>query len=141
MFGVCYVREKDWEQDQWSYVFSNFGVTEIWELGDDGNKDMDIYQQTTKIDTAAELPTDRPLVVLAPPEGRFIQGTENLETFQHPDNAIYLFGGSHISLNDEEHMGGRVADHYVYIEWDKCESFSHATAIAVLWDRKMKNGR
>jgi len=139
MVGVCFHREKDWEQDQWSYLFSNLGVSEIWELGDDGNRNWDIYQPSIKIATAAELPK-RPLVVLAPQEGRFIQGNENLKDFIHPENAIYLFGPSHLNLNDEEHMGGRVAEHYVYLPLVESECFSHAAAYMTLWDRKVKNG-
>jgi hypothetical protein len=120
-------------------VFSNFGVSEIWEIGYDGKPDADIYQPTIKIDTTAELP-DRPLVVMAPQEGRYIQGTENLKGFVHPENAIYLFGPSHRHLNDEDHMGERVADHYVYIPFVKNESWGYSAAYILLWDRELKNG-
>ncbi|UCD23203.1 MAG: hypothetical protein JSW51_09080 [Gemmatimonadota bacterium] len=138
--GVCFFREKSWEQDQWSYLFSNFGVSDIWEMGYDGLTDFDIYQPTIKIETAAELPTDRPLVLLAPKEGMYIQGTESLDGFVHPENAIYLFGPSHQYLNDDDHMGGRVPDHSVYIPLVKHEAFAHTAAYMTLWDRQVKNG-
>jgi hypothetical protein len=137
--GICFHREKYWEQDQWSYLFSNFGISEIWELDDDGNKDLNVFQPTIKIETVAELPADRPLVVLAPQAGQFIQGDENLIDFVHPENAIYLIGPSHACLNDD-HMGGRVPDHCVYIPLVKDECFSHAAGYIVLWDRMVKNG-
>lgn len=139
MVGVCFRREKYWEQDQWSYIFSNFGVSDIWEVGDDDNSDLKIYQPTVKIETASELPTDRPLVVLAPQEGTYIQGSENLKTFVHPKNAIYLFGPSHHQLNEDD-MGGRVADHYVYIPLVECEAFATGAAYMTLWDRVQKSG-
>jgi hypothetical protein len=138
--GVVFFREKGWEQDQWSYLFSNFGVSDIWEMNDDGNRDWNVYQPTTKIKTAAELPTDRPLVLLAPQDGRFIQGTENLKEFVHPEDAIYMFGPSHAQLNHEDHMGGRVHDHSVYIPLVKHEAFGHTAAYMTLWDRVQKHG-
>lgn len=139
MFAVCFRSESHATlQDQWSYLFSNFGVTEIWELGEPlGQK---IYQPTTKILTAEELPKQRPLVVLAPAEGRYIQGNESLKDFVHPDDAIYMFGGSHLNLNEDD-MGNRIADHYVYIDLVKYECFAHSAGYMVLWDRYMKRGQ
>lgn len=139
MFGICFRSEKDRDlQDQWSYVFSNFGVADLWELGVPlGEK---IYQPTTKILTADELPVNRPVVVLAPAEGRYVQGTEDLRTFEHPDDAIYLFGGSHENLSDDQ-MGSRIADHYVYMDLIEHECYSHCAGYMVLWDRYVKKGK
>ena len=139
--AICFMREgKAWEQDQWSYLFSNFGITEIWEIGNEGNKDLNVCQPTIKIKTAADLPTDRPLVVLAPQAGRWVKGTESLKDFVHPENAIYMFGGSHTIMQVDKHLGGRVADHYVYIPLKKNECFAHAAGYMTLWDREVKNG-
>lgn len=139
-YGVCFRRETDrWMQDQWSFLFSNYGITELWERGktDARGTDFDLYQDTIEIATAAELP-NRPLVVLAHQEGRYIQGNENLETFVHPENAIYLFGASMLNMSDEDDLGGRVPDHFVYIPYAGGESYGHAIGYAVLWDRRMK---
>lgn len=140
MFGICFKHETDPRlNDQWSFVFSNFGVTEIWERGFT-NVDSKIYQPTVKIDTAAELPDDRPLIVLAPETGRYIQGDQSLVTFEHPDNAIYLFGGSHSNLSDEEDLGGRGPDMLVYIPTVKHEMYGYAAGYIVLYDRLVKRG-
>ena len=140
MFGVCFKSEhRGWMQDQWSWVFSNFGVTELWQL-DCQTSDASIKQITTDIDTAAELPADRPLVVLAPADGRFIQGTESLKDFVHPDDAIYLFGGSQAVLSDEDDLGGRIPDHIVYIPTMKYEMYAHSSGYITLWDRYTKRG-
>lgn len=125
-------------QDQWSWLFSNFGVTNIWERGA-VDSDAKIYQSTVKIDTAAELPVDQPLIVLAPKAGRHIQGTESLVDFVHPDNAIYMFGGSHENLSEED-FGGRDADALVYIPLVAHECYSHSAAYVALWDRYSKRG-
>jgi len=138
MIGVCFHREQNWEQDQWSFVFSNFGITDIWERGFDGNKDLKIYQPTQKIELTSELPADVPIVLLAPQDGRYIKGTVSLVDFEHPKDAIYYFGGSHMNPNKEEM--DRLPDHYVYIPSVKYEMYSHAAAYITLYDRLVKNG-
>lgn len=143
MIGVCFQSEhRGWMQDQWSWVFSNFGITDIWERGSDHDgsrgKDGSVYQTTIKIDTAAELP-DVPLVVIQPPDGRFIRGKQSLRDFLHPENAIYLFGGSQSVLSDED-LGGRIPEALVYIPTVKYEAYSHTAAYMTLWDRYVQRG-
>ena len=139
MAGICFRREpKGWMQDQWSFVFSNFGVAEIWERGFVPD-DLKIYQPVVPIVTAAELP-GRPLVVLAHPEGRYIQGTESLVTFDHPEDAIYLFGGSQANVTDEDDLGGRNPDAFVYIPSVKHEMYAFSAAYITLYDRMVKRG-
>lgn len=140
MAGICFKSEqRGWAQDQWSWVFSNFGVTEIWERGYE-NADADIYQATVKINTAADLPAERSLVVLAPIDGRYIQGNQSLDIFVHPENAIYLFGGSMENLTDEDDLGGRVPDALVYIPTVSLEMYAHAAGYLTLHDRYVKRG-
>lgn len=138
MFGVCFKTEvKGWEQDQWSYLFSNFGVEDIWEMGEE-NEQFPVYQPTTRIKTAAELPS-YPLVVVQPQAALHVKGTESLRDFVHPEGAIYMFGGSHEVMTHED-LGGRVAEHYVYIPLTAHECYAFSAAYMVLWDRKVKNG-
>jgi hypothetical protein len=138
MIGICFHRETRWEQDQWSCVFSNFGITKIWEMGDDGNSDLKIHQATTKISKTSQLP-DKPLVILAPQDGRIIKGIISIDDFQHPEECIYLFGGSHQVLTDE--VVDRKADFLVYIPFVKHESYSHSTAYYTLAYRKARRGQ
>lgn len=126
-------------QDQWSWVFSNFGISDIWEMGKNSEKDGNIYQKTFSIDTAAELPKEIPLIILAPPAGQFIQGTVSLADFTHPENAIYIFGGSRAVLTEED-LGGRKPQTVVYIPTVKHEMYSHTAAYVTLWDRYVKRG-
>lgn len=140
--GVCFRRETGrWMQDQWSWVFSNYGLVapNIWECGknDARGSDWDIYQETIAIDLASELP-DQPLVVLAHPDSRYIRGTESLFDFVHPADAIYLFGASHLNLSYEEDLGTRVPNHLVYIPSTKHEMYGHNAAYITLYDRAKK---
>lgn len=138
MAGVCFKREpKNWMQDQWSFTFSNFGIVNIWER-DFLAGDSEIYQKTISINTAEELP-DKPLVVLAPKDGRFFKGTISLVDFEHPEEAIYLFGGSHSVLTEEE-MGNRKPDYTVYIPTVRYELYAFSTANITLYDRLVKRG-
>lgn len=139
--GICFKSEhRGWMQDQWSWVFSNFGVSDIWERDWNGSSDADIYQSTIRIDTAAELPTDRPIVILAPIDGRYIKGTESIEDFVHPEDAIYLFGGSRANLSDEDDLGGITPHSVLYIPTVKLEMYGFAAAYITLYDRKVKRG-
>lgn len=139
--GVCFKGEiRGWMQDQWSWVFSNFGIADIWELDCGSGTDSSIYQDALPCDTAMELPSDRPLIVLAPIDGKFIKGNESLVDFVHPEDAIYLFGGSHAVLSDEDDLGGRVPDSLVYIPTVGLEMYSHSAAYITLWDRYVKRG-
>lgn len=139
MLGVCFRNERrPWLQDQWSWLFSNFGVTNIWQRGADA--DSQIYQPTTDIQLADELPVNVPLIVIAPPDGQYVRGDESLLTFIHPVDAIYLFGASHYNVSVEEDLGARVPDATVYIPTVKHEMFSHTAAYVVLYDRFVKRG-
>ncbi len=136
MLGICFEHEKrGWMQDQWSFLFSNFGVTEIWEINQ-GNSDFEIYQTVTGIASYDELP-QRPLIALTPQEGRYLYGEQSLDGFVHPEDAIYIFGGSFSNL---EFPSARQPDSCVYIPTVKHECFSHAAAYMTLWDRYVKRG-
>ena len=138
--GVCFRREnKSWEQDQWSFVFSNFGITNIWERGVDDNRDYNIYQKPVPVRTAAQLP-QRPIVVLAPEDGNHIKGTVSLTDYVHPEDAIYLFGSSNAALSDEEDLGGVIPEACVYIPTVKHEMYAHAAGYITLYDRMVKRG-
>lgn len=132
----CYLHS-GWELNQWGYLVASFPVDEVFVIG---NKDADmqgILKQSTLIESAEELP-DAELIVAAPRKGRFVQGSVDLKTFNHPEDAIYLFGLDHVNLSEDE-LGGRTPDHMVYIDAeDKWELYAHVAAAIFLYDRKVK---
>jgi hypothetical protein len=138
--GVCFKSEqRGWMQDQWSWVFSNFGITDIWERDRLASRDAAIYQESVAVDTAADLPLDRPLVIITPISARHLPGNLSLLDYKHPDDAIYFFGGSFDVLGDDD-LGARKPDALVYIPTVNHELFSHTSAYVTLWDRYVKRG-
>ncbi len=142
MFGVCFfpTRKAD-ALNQWSYVLSHWRPNYVFLLTSSENPAYmhKHVRDATHIVTADALP-DLPMVLLAPQDGRFYQGDQNLATFTHPKECVYMFGPDHHHLSEDE-MGNRVPDHLVYIETDSNDEMYASIAAAVtLFDRKVKNG-
>ena len=57
-----------------------------------------------------------------------------------PEDAIYLFGGSHVNLSDEDDLGGRIPDALVYIPSVQHEMYAYAAGYITLYDRYVKRG-
>ena len=118
---------------QWSYMLSVFGVTNIWERH--GTK-----LRQARRDLASELPAHLALVVVSPLTARFHPGRVALQDFAHPEDVIYLFGGAHLNLSDEDDLGGRAPDATVHIPSVEHELYPAQAAAVVLWDRFVKRG-
>lgn len=83
-------------------------------------------------------PTDVQRIVLAPPDGRYVQGVESLDTLQHPSDATYVFGPDWAHLTPEDIRDG---DRLVYIPTaTHHEMYSWVAYSVVMWDRRMKRG-
>jgi hypothetical protein len=140
MSGVLFRCElRGWQQDQISWVLSNYGITEVWRQESESSTDAAIYQPSVLVETANDLPADRELVVLSPPDARFIQGTQSIDGFVHPENPIYMVGGSQSVINVED-LGGRVPDAVVYIPTVKLEMYAFAALYHVLFHRRLQRG-
>jgi len=90
---------------------------------------------------STSIPEGYTLVVLSPAEGRYVQGTESLVDFVHPENAVYLFGSNHSHLTHEELP--KVPDHIVYIpiaQTGYVELYSWVALAVVMYDRMVKGG-
>jgi hypothetical protein len=118
-------------------MLDSFGVTDVWEHGYNAER-IEGYPKSTVIETAAELP-DVPLVVLAPPEGRELQGVIPLPDYRHPDDAIYITGQNNVHF-DPEFLADRDYD-AVYIPSEKHEFFALIATACALYDRRAKWAR
>ncbi len=155
MVGVCFCyTRKLFFMNQWDYVLTSFPVDEIFVLHDGKVPENELLitryrpkkvvkceagvcKKATMIRSAEELPKDCALVVAAPKAGTNIQGDECLHSFQHPTNAIYMFGLDNNHLCETE-LGKRVPDRLVYIEARVHELFAHVAAALILYDRIRK---
>lgn len=135
MLGICFGFDGfAYSRNEWAYLLDNFGVTDVFEHGYNVEK-VEGYPKSTIVQSASELPEEN-LVVLAPPEGRQVQGTIPLPEFEHPDSAIYILGQNNVQF-DPDFMSDR-AYQSVFIPSEKHELFALAAAACVLYDRKAK---
>ena len=136
MVGVCFSVSTVAFQQQWDYVLCNFEPDEIYVLGELPDATT-LNKKCTNITTADDFP-DVPLVLLAPDNGRYIQGTTSLDEFTHPEDCIYMYGSDALYMN-EEFLGKRKPDHIVYIDTDtKDDMYSFVSYGVVMYDRRVK---
>lgn len=137
MLGVFFKREaKDWMQDQWEQVFHNFAIDMIWEC-EHTAQDYVAERTTVAIGSAEDLPRDIPLIVLSHNGAKYYKGNESLITFQHPQDAIYMFGGSHSIMSGKD-FGEREPDSIVFIPTLRHEMYAFSAAYITLYDRLLK---
>jgi hypothetical protein len=136
VLGLCFGFDGyAYSRNEWAYLIDNFGVTDVWEHGYNVEP-VEGYPKSTIVQSAAELP-DVSLVVLAPPEGRQVQGDFVLPEYVHPSgDTIYITGQNHVQF-DPDFMSDRTYD-TVYIPTEKHELFALIAAACVLYDRRAK---
>ncbi len=127
-------------QNQWDYILSNFSVDVIYVIGDSEQAPgSNVFAKAIYISTADDLPAST-LVVVTARNARYVQGDEDLASFSHPSDLIYMFGPDRENLSEVE-LGRRVPDHKVYIETDTHDDmYSWQAYAVVMWDRRMKSG-
>ena len=70
---------QEWIHAQWDCARKHFGIVDCYVIG------------PGHLDSADDLP-DLPIVLMQPVTGVHVQGIVSLADFDHPDDAIYLFG-------------------------------------------------
>lgn len=133
---------KDNDVNHWAQVLTHFPPDDMFFLQDvKGLPSSYSWScEGSDIVTADDLPSELPLVLCVPPNGRYIQGDIALSDFTHPPDAIYMFGHDHQNL-DETWLGSRVPDYKVYVETGSHhEMYSHVAAAVILHDRARQLG-
>jgi hypothetical protein len=117
-------------------MIDNFGVTDTWEHGRDAEI-VEGYPKTKIIERISELP-EAELVLLAPPDGRQVQGVTALPDFEHPSgDTIYITGQNNVQMAESPFLNGR--DYQtVFIPSEKHELFALVAAACTLYDRRAK---
>ena len=138
MFGVCIPHpRRDWWRNQWEYLFTHFAPDRIWILG--SPEGARYHANVERITTIVELPPKVPVVLLASRGGRYLAGDESLVDFQHPENAIYLFGwdDGNVSPVDID----KTVAHKVFVPTaDHVEMYSWIAGAITFYDRAVKRG-
>lgn len=137
MFDVCLVASPGaiWEQ-QWSYLLSHFAPRRLYVIGELDRR-VRPFTEYLSVESAKEIEPE--LVLLAPQSGRYVQGTQSLSDFVHPDDCCYLFGADNQFMTTE--LLGREPDHAVYIPTSTTDTmYSFMAGAVTLWDRVMKHG-
>ncbi len=139
-FGICWRYDNRPDiQNQWEFIFSNFGVTadRAWIRGaPDG---FESYLNVPRIEKADEIASPGPFILLAHLEAK-IPGLTSLVDFVHPADAIYVFGADNVVLTMADDMGTAEFADKIYIPSVKHESYSYVAAAMTLYDRLAKGG-
>jgi hypothetical protein len=127
------------EQKNFDYILSNFSVDELFVLAEENETlpNTNIMGKGTKILSYKELPQDIPHVLLAPEDGRYVQGNISIYKFNHPEDAIYIVGSNNyfVDLEDFE----KFPEHLVYIPTDTHDEMFNWSALGViLYDKRLK---
>lgn len=138
MVGICFSFDNNlMVREYWSYIFENFGITDIWELNRPTNIDSNYYIPTA-IDSVSELPVNRPIVIASHENAKYLQGTISLLDFIHPTNAIYIFGSDNDNLYPK--MFKNMLYQAVYIPGSSNEMHSFQAGAIFMYDRMVKLG-
>ena len=131
--GVVVKIDNKVDRDGWIQLLEAFAISEIYELPGLGHA----LDNSIKLESLADLANYHvaPLVVLAARDGDFVQGDTALLEFGHPEEAIYIFGGTMTRLSQADLDGGAPAA-FVYITAG--DLFPAQAGAIVLWDRHAK---
>ena len=121
----------------WDLVLQAFCIAEIYELPGLGHP----LNRSIKLETLEDLGNYHPAdqIILAPVVGDFVQGDEDLKDLEHPEEAIYIFGGTMTRLTEADVALG-IPTAKVYIPADGADLFPSQAGAIVLWDRYTKRG-
>lgn len=125
------------EVSQWRDLCISFGISfdNVWLRGNEVDGNQWFFNIINKVD---EIPEGPEIVIVQPMDAREVRGEQNLITFVHPKEAIYVFGANSKYMSCKE-FGDRVPEHKVFIPVGR-ELYSWNAGAIVLYDRISKVG-
>ncbi len=131
--GVVIRIDHEVDTEGWKYALDAFGVTECYELPGVGTP----LARSIKLERLQDVRNyhGADIVIVQNRDGDFVQGSTDLRAFDHPREAIYVFGGSQTRLSVEDFEAVNLAG-AIYIPTGDLMP-SQAGAI-VLCDRLLK---
>lgn len=137
--GVVIRIDNDQDRTTWDQLLQANAIGQIYELPGLGHP----LDRSIKLESLADLANFAPtseLIVLAGVEGDFVQGDIDLQEFEHPADAIYIFGGTMTRLTAAEIYDAPIEVSKVYIAADGVPLFPSQAGAIVLWDRWLQRG-
>lgn len=128
----------------WAWPLRDFGVTEWWMHPISGIRNIEskihLHERNDLRECLAEL-ADRPFVFVEPPNTSFpiTMDPEWLADFDHPDDAVYVFGSAH--FNPMAQLYDPERDRHLAMETvgNRGVLWPHQVAVTVLRDRLVKS--
>lgn len=137
--GVIIKIDSEAENIGWSQVLRAFNVTEVYELPGLGPPLQTSIGLET-VDDVSNFHTAK-MIVVQPEDGDFVQGETFLAELEHPEEAIYIFGGAQTRLTQHD-LEDVDVEAYVYLpKPNQTELFPNQAAAIVLFDRTWKANR
>lgn len=118
------------DEFQFDYVMCNFSSDKTYVMGR-YECTSNVFRDAPHIESFSEIEEDFPIVLLAPESSINYKPTIKLQNFQHPKDAIYVFGPNNY------HLEGLSPDYVVEIPVDtKDEMFNYVTYAVTMWHRR-----
>ena len=140
---ICLIWQDDetWH-DQWTYLCRNMGVDRVYFLQMPATARPFRTISCTAIDDLSEL-NDKRLILLAPENGRHIQGKRSLLKFQPSENDLYIFGHDHKFLMPSDIQGADINDSVYLPCMTDDDMFTWQCGAVVLWHRltRLEHGK
>lgn len=131
-FGVCFSYTSTMmEREYWSYVFQQFGIEELYEVGRPEN--IASNYKPHAIANYSDLPKNRTLVIVAHRDAKYLQGKTPLNEFIHPKDCIYVFGSDRSNFYPQQFIHHKFKT--VYIPPSHIEMYSFQAGAIIMWDR------
>jgi hypothetical protein len=138
--GVVIKVDNEGDRNGWIQVLETFGVTEVYELPGFGVP----FPGSTPVENLGQVVNFHPaaFVVVQPLNADFVQGESHLRSFEHPPEALYVFGGTIARLTRGDLRGVTpAASVYIPDLGDTgADLFPSQAGGIVLWDRYHKLG-
>ena len=119
------------DSEGWLHALRAFGVTEVYELPGVGTP----LPASIKLERLQDVRNYHAadIVIVQNRDGDFFQGSTDIRDFEHPREAIYVFGGSQTRLSLADLEGINPTDS-IYLPVG--DLFPSQAGAIVLWDRK-----
>lgn len=133
MFRIAIWPQNGAEENQWDYVLSNLKPDETYVLGP-YQCTNNVLRDAPRLETLEDAP-DVPIIILAPLTSRQFVPEISILDFEHPEDALYVFGPNNEHLMPED-VGGREYTALNIPTDTTDEMFNYSAYLITAWERR-----